>query len=112
MKQITHGSTSESRDNLILFGGGQPCKPWLDIPIETYYRYIILFYAPSMFLGWILAAGTVHTLTRIITINGSFENIVCLLGFEMSIASWTTGIHDLITSFLGAATIMNQGYTK
>lgn len=44
----------------LIFGGGQPFKPWLAIPLETYYQYNVFFCAPSMFLGWILAAGVVH----------------------------------------------------
>jgi hypothetical protein len=27
----------------LIFGGGQPFKPWLDIPSETYYRYNVFF---------------------------------------------------------------------
>jgi len=95
----------------LILGGGQPFKPWLDIPLETYYRYNVFFCAPSMFLGWILAAGTVHTLCCFVTDQGRFENILSLLGFGIGIASWTTGIHDLTTSFLGALHIIDQrGY--
>ena len=92
----------------LIFGGGQPFKPWLDIPLDIYYRYNVFFCAPSMFLGWILAAGVVHTLTRTITAEGNFESILCLFGFGIGIASWTTGIHDLLTSFLGAIGTINQ----
>jgi hypothetical protein len=38
----------------LIFGGGQPYKPWLNIPLESYYQYNVFFCAPSMFLGWIL----------------------------------------------------------
>lgn len=92
----------------LIFGGGQPFTPWLDIPLETYYRYNVFFCAPSMFLGWILAAGVIHTLTRLITTQGNFENTLCLFGFGISVASWTTGIHDILTSFLGAIQVINQ----
>jgi hypothetical protein len=61
-----------------------------------------------MFLGWILAAGVVHLLSRSVTAQGSFEQILTLFGFGISLASWTTGIHDLVTSFLGAFHIINQ----
>ncbi len=92
----------------LIFGGGQPFKPWLDIPLETYYRYNVFFCAPSMFLGWILAVGVIHTLSRLITSNGTFEQSLAGFGFGIGIASWTTGIHDLLTSFLGAIHVINQ----
>ncbi len=92
----------------LIFGGGQPFKPWLDIPLEIYYRYNVFFCAPSMFLGWILAAGVVHTLSRMVTSIGSFEQTLSIFGFGIGIASWTTGFHDLITSFLGAIKLIDQ----
>jgi hypothetical protein len=92
----------------LIFGGGQPYKPWLDIPLEEYYRYNVFFCAPSMFLGWILATGVVHLLSRLYTANGSFEQVLALMGFGISIASWSTGLHDFITSFLGAVHIIEQ----
>ena len=92
----------------LIFGGGQPFKPWLDIPLEVYYRYNVLFCAPSMFLGWILAAGTVHLVSRLTLTIGSFEKILATFGFGISIASWTTGIHDLLSSFLGAIKVIDQ----
>jgi hypothetical protein len=92
----------------LIFGGGQPFKPWLNIPPEIYYRYNVFFCAPSMFLGWILAAGVVHSVTRIFTNTGSFEQTLAVFGFGLSIASWTTGFHDILTSFLGAVHVINQ----
>jgi hypothetical protein len=92
----------------LIFGGGQPYKPWLDIPLEIYYQYNVFFCAPSMFLGWILAAGTIHLLCRLSSVVGSFEKILVALGFGISISSWTTGVHDLLTSFLGGIHLINQ----
>lgn len=92
----------------LIFGGGQPFKPWLDIPLDKYYRYNVFFCGPSMFLGWILASGVVHSLSRLITVTGTFEQIMTLFGFGIGIASWSTGIHDWITSFLGAVHIIDQ----
>lgn len=92
----------------LIFGGGQPFKPWLNIPLETYYRYNIFFCAPSMFLGWILASGVAHSLSRFVTSQGSFDQTLCLLGFSIGIASWSTAIHDLLSSFLGAIHVINQ----
>lgn len=92
----------------LIFGGGQPFKPWLAIPLETYYQYNVFFCAPSMFLGWILAAGVVHILSRTITHVGSFEQTLTVFGFGIGIASWSTGVHDWITSLLGAFHIIDQ----
>jgi hypothetical protein len=92
----------------LIFGGGQPFKPWLNIPLETYYEYNVFFCAPSMFLGWILAAGVVHTLSRLAVTAGTFEQTLGVFGFGISIASWTTGIHDVLSSFLGAIQFIDQ----
>ncbi|MCF8238873.1 MAG: hypothetical protein K9I85_11995 [Saprospiraceae bacterium] len=92
----------------LILGGGQPFRPWLDIPLESYYRYNVFFCAPSMFLGWILAAGVVHTVSRLLTRTGRFERILGLFGFGISIASWTTGIHDVVTSVLGGIHVISQ----
>ncbi len=92
----------------LVFGGGLPFKPWLNIEPELYYRYNVFFCAPSMFLGWTLAAACVHLICRLKSNRGSFEELYCLFGFGLSIASWATGLHDLISSFLGAVHIIDQ----
>lgn len=92
----------------LILGGGLPFKPWLAIPLESYYRYNLLLCAPTMILGWILAAGTVHTATRLVTTNGSFDKILSCFGFGLGISSWTTGIHDFVTSLLGAIQVIDQ----
>lgn len=92
----------------LIFGGGHPFKPWLDIPLEVYYRYNVFFCAPSMFLGWILAAGLVQVLSHVISGKGSFEQALVVLGFGIGVASWATGLHDILTSFLGAIHVIDQ----
>jgi len=92
----------------LIFGGGQPFKPWLDIPLEDYYKYNVFFCAPSMFIGWILAAGMVHLVSRQITSTGTFKQTLSVFGFGIGIASWSTGIHDLLSSFLGAIHVISQ----
>jgi len=92
----------------LVMGGGTPFKPWLDIPLDVYYRYNVWFLAPSMILGWVLAAGVVQLLSKFSGGTGSFENTLVVLGFGISIASWSTGLHDLITSFLGGIHVINQ----
>lgn len=92
----------------LIFGGGRPFKPWLSIPLEIYYQYNVFFCAPSMLLGWILAAGVVHMLSRMVTLAGTFEQISGVLGFGIGVASWATGFHDLLSSFLGAVHVISQ----
>jgi hypothetical protein len=92
----------------LIMGNGLPFHPWLKIPDEIYYRYNVFFCAPSMILGWILAAGLVHVISRLFCSSGSFDQILGVLGFGIGVASWATGLHDIITSFLGAIHIINQ----
>jgi hypothetical protein len=92
----------------LILGGGKPFKPWLSIPEEVYYRYNVFFLAPSMFMGWILAGGTVHLLSLLVHKDGSFEKTLAVLGFGIGIASWTTGLHDFGSSFLGAIGVVDQ----
>jgi hypothetical protein len=92
----------------LIFGGGQPFKPWLDIPLDVYYRYNVFFCAPSMFLGWILAAGIAQLFSRAFSGAGTFEQTLSVLGFGIGIASWSTGLHDVLTSFLGAIHVISQ----
>jgi hypothetical protein len=92
----------------LIFGGGEPYKPWLPIAPEDYYKYNVFFLAPSMLLGWILASGVVQMLSHFFSGTGSFENTATVLGFGIGIASWTTGFHDLLTSFLGGAGFISQ----
>lgn len=92
----------------LILGEGRPFKPWLDIPDETYYQYNVFFCAPSMFLGWILASGVVHLLSRSWSGTGTFESTLMIIGFGIGVANWSTGLHDLVTSFLGAIHVINQ----
>jgi len=78
----------------LIIGGGQPFKPWLNIPLNTYYKFNVFFCASNMFLGCILAAGVVHTLFRFVTSIGSFEDVLAIFGFGISIASWTMDTND------------------
>lgn len=92
----------------LIIGGGQPFKPWLDIPIETYYQYNVFFCLPSMYLGWILASAVVQLLSHFTSSNGTFEQTLAVLAFGIGVASWATGLHDFVTSFLGAIQIIDQ----
>lgn len=92
----------------LILGRGEPFKPWLSIPPEVYYRYNVFFLAPSLIFGWILASGVVQLLSRLFSGSGNFEDTGVVIGFGIGLASWTTGFHDLLTSFLGAVHIISQ----
>lgn len=71
----------------LTIGGGAPSAftPWLAIPKEAYYYYNRFFLAPSMFMGWILAAGVAQLLSRLFGGKGSFEDMLSVFGFGISI---------------------------
>jgi hypothetical protein len=93
----------------LTIGGGAPSSftPWLAIPAEVYYPYNRFFLAPSMFAGWILAAGVAQLLSRPFSGKGSFEDNLSVFGFAISIASLASLLHDLPDSFLGAIGVIN-----
>jgi hypothetical protein len=90
-------------------GGGLPSTftPWLNIPKEVYYRYNLFLAAPSILLGWVLAAGVMQLLARLFSGTGSFEDSASVVGFSIAIPIWATMLHDLVSSFLGAVHIIS-----
>ncbi|HVU02531.1 MAG TPA: YIP1 family protein [Polyangiaceae bacterium] len=94
----------------LVFGGGRPTvfAPWLAIDPEEYYRWNVVFVAPSMGLSFVAAAAVGQLVARALGGTGSFENTVAVLGFGTAIASWTTLLHDLVTSCLGAVHVLDQ----
>ncbi|MES1183372.1 MAG: hypothetical protein ABUL60_06125, partial [Myxococcales bacterium] len=77
----------------LVMGNGRPTvfKPWLALPAESYYRYDAFLLAPSMFAGWLLAAGVVQLFGKLTGVaSGSFEDTLAVLGFSIAIASWST----------------------
>lgn len=85
-------------------GGGAPSslKPWLAISATSYYQYDEFFLAPSMFVCWILAAGLAQLLSRPASGKGSFEDMLSVLGFAISIPCLPALLVDLPQGFLGA----------
>lgn len=83
--------------------GGRPTvfAPWLAIPAEDYYRYNLLLHVPSVLLAWIAAAGSAQLVSRALGGNGSYEDTLAVFGIGIGVASWGTGLHDLVTTFLG-----------
>jgi hypothetical protein len=81
--------------------------PFLALPAETYYRYNRFLLAPSILAAWILAAGVVQIVGRLVSARGSFEDTLSALGFAISIASFSLLPHDLTVALLGAAHIID-----
>lgn len=90
-------------------GGAAPSSfdPWLAIPKEVYYRYNVFLLSPSMFACWLLAAAVAQLTARAWSGRGTFENTAAVMGLGVSVASWTTLLHDLVGSFLGAVHVID-----
>lgn len=90
--------------------GGRPTAfaPWLAIDPELYYRYNLFLHAPSLALAWVSASGFAHLAARGLGGRGSFEGTLAGFGFALSVATWWTGLHDVVTTGLGFAGLIDQ----
>ena len=90
--------------------GGRPTvfHPWLAIDAEVYYRANQYLSAPSFFLGWVAASGFAQIAARALGGKGSFEDTLSVIGLGISVATWATGLHDLVTTFLGYVGMLDQ----
>jgi hypothetical protein len=90
--------------------GGRPTvfHPWLAIPAESYYRFNQYVIVPSILLAWVSAAGFTHLTARALGGTGSYEDTLIVLGFGLSLASWWTGVHDVVTTGLGFFGVLDQ----
>ena len=90
--------------------GGRPTafQPWLAIPAEHYYRWNLVLHVPSILLAWVAAAGFTQLAARALGGRGSFEHTLSVMGFGISVSSWWTGLHDLVTTFLGFVGVIDQ----
>jgi hypothetical protein len=82
-------------------------KPWLTLPAASFHHYNDFFLAPSLFICWILAAGVAQLFSRACSGRGSFEDMLSVLGFGISIASLPALLIDLPESALGAMGIVD-----
>lgn len=90
--------------------GGRPTElaPWLAIEPERYYAVNQWLAAPSLVLAWVAAAGFAHLLARALGGTGNYEDVVAVLGLGLSVAMWSTGLHDLATTFAGWLGALDQ----
>jgi hypothetical protein len=90
--------------------GGRPTvfAPWLAIPADVYYRYNLFLHVPSLLLAWISAGGFAQLAARALGGRGRFEDTLAVFGLGIGVASWATGLHDLVTTALGYAGRLDQ----
>lgn len=90
--------------------GGRPTVlvPWLAIPAEEYYRWNLYMNAPSTVLAWVAAAGFAHLAARALGGRGDYESVLGTLGLAVSVAMWSTGLHDVVTTCMGYVGALDQ----
>lgn len=83
-------------------------EPFLRIPTGQYYFWLqfmsLALYVPC----WILAAASMHLLSKVFHGQGSFEDTLAVVGMGTAAASLATLIPDLITSALGVTGVVEQ----
>lgn len=90
--------------------GGRPTvfTPWLAVPPDQYYAFNQWVVVPSIILAWVSASGFTQLTARALGGTGSFEDTTTLLGMAISISSWWTGLHDVVTTALGFLGVLDQ----
>ena len=93
----------------LTMAGGAPSvfTPFLAIPLDQYYAYNRFFVLPSIFAGWILAAGVAQLLSRPFGGKGTFEDNLSVFGYAIGIAVLASLLHDLPDTFLGAIGVLD-----
>jgi hypothetical protein len=69
---------------------------FINLQPENYYFWEMFFAAPVVFLGWILAAGFGHLLSRWGKGAGTFEGTLVALGFAVTVPQIATWIPETI----------------
>jgi hypothetical protein len=87
--------------------GGAHVRPWVDIPVASYFHFEELFATPSIFVGSLLAAGLAQLLTRLVDGKGTFEDMLSVLGVGISVASLPVLLLDVPQSALSAFGILD-----
>jgi hypothetical protein len=82
-------------------------KPWLTLPAASFHHYEEFFLAPSLLICWILAAGVAQLFSRACSGQGSFEDMLSVLGFGISIACLPALLIDLPESILGTLGVID-----
>jgi len=92
------------------FAGGSPStfKPWLTIPIESYFKYDIFLTFPGYYLSWIGASVTVYLISRLMNGQSKFDNILAVIAFGIGVATWSSLLHDLTDAFLSVIGVISM----
>jgi len=69
---------------------------FINLQPENYYFWEMFFAAPVVFLGWILAAGFGHLLSRWGKGAGTYEGTLAALGFAVTVPQLATWIPETI----------------
>lgn len=90
--------------------GGRPTvfKPWLAVDPERYYTFNQYWIIPSILLAWVTASGITQLVARALGGTGSFEDTQVVVGFGLSVSTWWTGAHDVVSTALGFAGAIDQ----
>lgn len=83
-------------------------EPFLRIPTGQYYFWLQFISLALYMTCWILAAASMHLLSKVFHGQGSFEDTLAVVGLTTAAATLATLIPDLITSFLGVTGIVEQ----
>jgi hypothetical protein len=83
-------------------------EPFLRIPTEQYYFWLQFISLALYVTCWILAAASIHLLSKVFHGQGSFEDTLAVVGMATAAASLATLIPDLVTSALGVTGVIEQ----
>ena len=75
--------------------------PWVRIPSDRYYSWLILFGGVTLMAGWLLAAAVGQLCGRALGGRGQFEDLAASLGLTTALATLTTLVPDLVMNVLG-----------
>jgi hypothetical protein len=86
---------------MLAAGGALITAPaFIKLSPENYYFYEMFFVLPVFILGWILAAGFAHLLSRWAKGNGTYEGTLSALGLALSVPFFLTWIPETAFAIL------------
>ncbi len=90
--------------------GGAPSsfKPWLNLPMQEYFKYDIFLTFPAYYLGWTASAATVYLVSRLMRGSASFDDTLMVIGFGAGVATWSSMLHDLTDAFLSIIGVIDM----
>jgi hypothetical protein len=81
----------------LYFKGFQPfVEPWITLDPEIYYLAEAVYLTPLIFLMWILGAGLIHVLGRLLGGKGRFDTTLTMTGYSLWAPWYPLAIVDSI----------------